>query len=586
MKKFLNEPANAVDEMLDGFCRAHADRVFRVAPRVVGSRARRDGVGLITGGGSGHKPAFIGYLGAGMLDAVAVGDVFTSPPADAIRLAIRAADAGHGVLCLLGNYSGDVMNFRMAADLAAREGIDTALSIATDDVGAGFRDEPDRRRGVTGQVLIWKICGALADRGASLSELTATAIEVNAATRTVGVAIAPCTVPQAGSPTFTLGESEMEFGVGHHGEPGSSREKLPRVDVICERMLTSILDELRPVGAPVAVIVNGLGATPQMELYVAYRRVAELLDKEGIRVHRAWVGEYFTALEMAGFSLTVSVLKEHLAELLDAPSDAVSLRQGLIRVAETDLPRTQHAPATDGEPAGRDDQGASDTDNPEDGRQAAREVLSALAAAMPAERERLCRLDAELGDGDHGVTMAKAFTAVGRMLDAPPGASTAGMLRAVADIFITEVGGATGPLFGSAFLAAADEVPATGPVDSAAIARMLEAAEAAVIKRGGAGPGDKTMLDALAPAARAAKDSAEEEQPVRAALTRASQAAERGAQSTAEMQAKVGRAARLGLRSIGHVDPGAESVALMLAHAARQLLLPQSTEHHAEGQPT
>jgi dihydroxyacetone kinase-like protein len=182
--------------------------------------------------------------------------------------------------------------------------------------------------------------------------------------------------------------------------------------------------------------------------------------------------------------------------------------------------------------------------------------------------------------------MAKAFTAVGRMLEAPPGVSTAGMLSAVADIFITEVGGATGPLFGSAFLAAADEVPATGPVDSAAIARMLQAAEAAVMKRGGAGPGDKTMLDALAPAARAAKDSAEQEQPVRAALTRASQAAERGAQSTAEMQAKVGRAARLGLRSIGHVDPGAESVALMLAHAVRQLPLPQSSEHRAEGRPT
>ena len=323
-----------------------------------------------------------------------------------------------------------------------------------------------------------------------------------------------------------------------------------------------------------------------MELYVAYRRVAELLDNEGIRVHRAWVGEYFTVLEMAGFSLTVSVLNEQLAELLDAPSDAVSLRQGRVRAAEADRPRTQHLPATDAEPPGRHDQGASDTDNPEDGRQSAREVLSTLAAAMPAERERLCRLDAELGDGDHGVTMAKAFTAVGRMLEAPPGASTASMLRVVADIFIIEVGGATGPLFGSAFRAAADEVPATGPVDSAAIARMLEAAQAAVVERGGAGPGDKTMLDALAPAARAAKDAAGQQQPVAAVLTRASQAAERGAQSTAEMQAKVGRAARLGLRSIGHVDPGAESVALMLAHAARQLLPPQSPEHGAEGQPT
>jgi len=224
---------------------------------------------------------------------------------------------------------------------------------------------------VTGQVLIWKMCGALADRGASLSELACTANEVNAATRTVGVAIAPCTVPQAGSPTFTLGESEMEFGVGHHGEPGSSREMLPPVDVICERMLSSILDELHPARAPVAVIVNGLGATPQMELYVAYRRVAELLDKEGVNVHRAWVGEYFTALEMAGFSLTVSVLNERLAELLDAPSNAVSLRQGVIRVAETDRLRTLHPRTIDGDPLGRSGFEAPETDNPEDGRQMA-----------------------------------------------------------------------------------------------------------------------------------------------------------------------------------------------------------------------
>ena len=349
MKKFLNEPVDAVDQMLDGFCRAHADRVFRIAPRVIGSRARRAGVGLVTGGGSGHKPAFIGYLGAGMLDAVAVGDVFTSPPADAIRLAIRAADSGHGVLCLLGNYSGDTMNFQMAAELAAGDGIATALAIATDDIGAGFRDEPERRRGVTGQVLVWKICGALADRGASLSEVAVAAARVNAATRTVAVAIAPCTVPQAGSPTFTLSELEMEFGVGHHGEPGSSREKLPQVDVICERMLASILDELHPAGAPVAVIVNGLGATPQLELYIAYRRVAELLDKEGNYCSPSMGRRVFHCSRDGRISLTVSVLDGELIELLDAPSDAVSLRQGTIRVAQTDRAEALPAFTTDSE---------------------------------------------------------------------------------------------------------------------------------------------------------------------------------------------------------------------------------------------
>ena len=586
MKKFLNEPVDAVDQMLDGFCRAHADRVFRVAPRVIGSRARRAGVGLVTGGGSGHKPAFIGYLGAGMLDAVAVGDVFTSPPADAIRLAIRAADSGHGVLCLLGNYSGDVMNFQMAAELAAGDGITTALAIATDDIGAGFRDEPARRRGVTGQVLIWKICGALADRGANLSALAAAAARVNAATRTVGVAIAPCTVPQAGSPTFTLGELEMEFGVGHHGEPGSSREKLPQVDVICERMLASILDELHPTGAPVAVIVNGLGATPQMELYVAYRRVAELLDKEGITVHRAWVGEYFTALEMAGFSLTVSVLDDELVELLDVPSDAVSMRQGTIRVAQAERSEAFRAFAANGESVLGRGRNAPDAANPADGRHLAWEVLRSIATAMPGERERLCRLDAELGDGDHGVTMAKAFTAIGRALEEMPGTSTGALLQAVAEIFFTEVGGATGPLFGSAFRAAAESVPATGPISSATIAGMLAAAEAGVIARGHAKPGDKTMLDALGPAASAAKNCAAKGESLLVTMRAAAQAAARGAQSTAEMPAQVGRAARLGTRSIGHVDPGAESVALLFAFAAAQLSSSLSTEQRDEGEPS
>jgi dihydroxyacetone kinase-like protein len=231
-----------------------------------------------------------------------------------------------------------------------------------------------------------------------------------------------------------------------------------------------------------------------------------------------------------------------------------------------------HPLAIDSDPVGRSGNEERSTDNPEDGRQVAREVLRALAVAMPAERERLCCLDAELGDGDHGITMAKAFTAIGRMLEEMPGASTAGMLRAVADTFFTEVGGATGPLFGSAFLGAAEAVPATGPVDAAAIARMLTAAEVAVMERGGAGLGDKTMLDALAPAARVAKDSATEEQSVCVIMSSASEAAERGAQSTAEMRARVGRAARLGPRSIGHVDPGAESVALLFAHAARELL--------------
>ncbi len=259
MKKFLNNPDDAVDEMLAGFLAAHPDVVEQVRPRVLVARNRRDGVGIVAGGGSGHKPAFVGYLGAGMLDAVAIGDVFTSPPAKTIYEAICAANRGHGVLCLLGNYAGDVMNFRMAAGMARHDDIPTELVIATDDLGAGFADRPEQRRGVTGQVLTWKICGALADAGADLDRLAKVARDANACTRTIGVALSACTVPAAGHPTFLLGEEELEMGVGHHGEPGASREPLRPVDEIIERMLNSILSELRPESKPVMVNCERIG---------------------------------------------------------------------------------------------------------------------------------------------------------------------------------------------------------------------------------------------------------------------------------------------------------------------------------------
>lgn len=328
MKAFLNDPADAVDEMLEGFCAAQSAYVERVADRVVVTANPVDRVGVVAGGGSGHKPAFEGYVGRGMLDAVAVGDVFTSPPAGVIAEAIRAADRGRGVLCLVGNYSGDVMNFEMAADLVELEGIKVRRVIATDDVGAGLRDEPHKRRGVAGQVLGWRLCGALSDRGAGLEELTEAAGRINAATRTFGVALTPCTVPGAGGPTFELGPDEMEVGVGHHGEPGLSREPVQPADAVVDRLMETLLDEL-PEAAErgVVVMVNGLGATSGLERYVVYRRVAQVLEERGISVRRSFVGEYFTALNMSGLSVTLSALEDDLASLLDAPVDTPGMTQ-------------------------------------------------------------------------------------------------------------------------------------------------------------------------------------------------------------------------------------------------------------------
>jgi len=324
MKKFINKPEDVVEEMLEGFLQVNARYVRRLGDGRVLVRAGgpRDKVGLVTGGGSGHKPAFIGYIGDGMFDAVVVGDIFTSPPAAAVLEAIQEVDRGKGVLLLLGNYAGDVMNFEIAADLARDEGINVEWAIATDDIGAGFRDDVSRRRGVVGQFFIWKLCGALAERGAPLSEVKAMAERVNAATRTMGVAIAPCTVPALGRPTFTLGEDEMEVGVGHHGEPGIRTEKLVPADQVVDQLLAEIVADLPyRAGVQVVTLVNGLGATPLLEQYIIQRRVAQNLAQRSISIYRSLVGDFFTALEMAGFSITLMKVDDELKMLLDAPAD-------------------------------------------------------------------------------------------------------------------------------------------------------------------------------------------------------------------------------------------------------------------------
>lgn len=325
MKKFINDPYDVVDEMLEGFLDVHKKYVRKLeAARTV---VRADGplpdkVGVVTGGGSGHKPAFIGFVGPGMLDAVAVGEIFTSPPPLACFEAAKAADGGRGVLFLLGNYAGDVMNFQLAADMAKAKGIPVEQVILTDDVGSGSKDEAHRRRGVVGAFFAWKIAGAKAAAGASLEECKAVVEKVNGNTRTLGVAISPCTVPAKGSPTFTLAEDEMEYAVGHHGEAGTEKIKMMGADEITEKMTLEVIDDLSfNSGDEVAVLINGLGGTPQLELYICYRKVRKMLEERQIAVGSAHVGEFFTGLEMAGFSVTLMKLDNELKSLLAAPAD-------------------------------------------------------------------------------------------------------------------------------------------------------------------------------------------------------------------------------------------------------------------------
>jgi dihydroxyacetone kinase-like protein len=325
MKKIINNPDFFVQEMLDGLLKAHPDLLSFAADDphcIVRADAPVQGkVALATGGGSGHLPVFLGYVGQGLLDGCAVGDVFASPSSERMLEVVRRIHGGKGVLFIYGNYGGDVMNFDMAAELADMEDIAVHTVLVSDDVASAPPGEADRRRGVAGMVFAFKIAGAKADQGGSLEDVEAITRRALDNIRTMGVALSPCTVPAAGHPTFTIGDDEMEIGMGIHGEPGVKREKLQTADEIAGRMTNAILADM-PLrsGDRVAVMVNGLGATPPEELYILYRKTHAMLVERGIKIHRAYVGEFATSMEMAGASLTLFRLDNELAALLDYPA--------------------------------------------------------------------------------------------------------------------------------------------------------------------------------------------------------------------------------------------------------------------------
>ncbi|RWZ51361.1 dihydroxyacetone kinase subunit DhaK [Halobacillus fulvus] len=326
MKKLINDPNDIVTEMLDGFVAAYPNAVRRVPDTTV--IVRKDSpvenkVGLISGGGSGHEPAHAGFVGHGMLDAAVAGEVFTSPTPDQVFEAIKAVDSGAGVLLVIKNYTGDVMNFEMAAELAEAEGIKVDHVVVNDDVAVEDSSFTTGRRGVAGTVFVHKIAGALAAEGASLEEVKAVAEKVIHNVKTMGMALKPCIMPASGEPGFELAEDEMEIGIGIHGEPGSETKKMASANEIVDELMEHVLPELELSGSDeVAVMVNGMGATPAMELYVLNKRVQEQLSEKGIGVHETFVGDYMTALEMAGFSITLLKVDDELKKLLDAPSKA------------------------------------------------------------------------------------------------------------------------------------------------------------------------------------------------------------------------------------------------------------------------
>lgn len=330
MKKIINNPDHVVEEMLQGVVKAHPQYVKRVEGFnvVVRSGGPTEKVSLVSGGGSGHEPAHGGFVGKGMLDGAVAGAVFTSPTPDQVFEAIKAVNGGKGVLLIIKNYTGDVMNFDMAAEMAAAEGIEVEKVIVNDDVAVENSTWTIGRRGIAGTILVHKITGAKAESGASLAEVKATAEKAIAGIRSMGMALAPCTVPAAGKPSFTLADDEIEIGMGIHGEPGTHREALRSADEITAHLMEKILkDQPLTAGEEVAVLINGLGGTPTMELYIVNRKVDDILSGQGVKVVKTYVGNYMTSLEMAGFSITVLKLDRELKELLLAPADTPAFVQ-------------------------------------------------------------------------------------------------------------------------------------------------------------------------------------------------------------------------------------------------------------------
>lgn len=567
-KKLINAAEDLIAEAIEGMVLAHPDMLSVQGPTgraVVAVDGPRDGkVGIVIGGGSGHEPAFAGYVGRGLADAAAVGNVFASPSPEQIMDAARAVDGGAGVLFLYGNYTGDVMNFDMAAEECEAAGIPARSVQVTDDVASAPADRAGERRGIAGDFFVFKIAGAAAELGRDLDACAAAARHANAHTRSMGVALTACSLPQTLKPNFEIGHDEMEIGMGLHGEPGIRRGKLEPADAVTDELLTPILDDMGLAsGDRVAVLVNGLGATGQLELYIMHRRVARTLAARGVSIHHSWVGEYATSLEMAGASITLMKLDDDLALLLDTPCRTPALTVGNSLPPAASAPRTRrHGVAARSETAV--DRSALKTDGPVTP-EAFRAMMRAAGDAIALKRDWLSELDGVIGDGDHGVTMDIGWTAVRKALAEAPGDETITQTCSrMAKAFLDAVGASSGPLYASAFRTAGDAVADRLNLDAAAMVAWIAGMHDGILKRGGAARGDKTMIDAWGPAAEAAKAALAEGAGLAACLDAAVEGARRGRDHTATLESRRGRSAKLGARSIGHVDPGAASAHAML----------------------
>ncbi|WP_067171886.1 dihydroxyacetone kinase family protein [Microtetraspora niveoalba] len=566
MTRLYNDPRAFADEMLAGFADAHSRHVTRVPGGVVRAAETPAGkVAVVVGGGSGHYPAFCGVVGAGFADGAVVGHVFTSPSTqDAVSVG-REAASDAGLLFITGNYAGDVMNFTLARDRLAAEGVDTRVLFVTDDIASAPADEAGRRRGIAGDFVVFKVAGAAAEEGYSLDEVERVARHANDRTRTLGVAFGGCTLPGDPAPLFTVPGGRMGVGLGIHGEPGISEEDLPTADELARRLVDGVLAEVPADGARrLGVILNGLGTTKHEELFIVWRSVATLLAERGFTVVEPEVGELVTSLDMAGCSLTVVPLDDELERLWRAPADTPAYRKGTATTPAAPGGARRRAGGTSG--ARQETEAAGSAAS----RACAATVVRALGAMserLRAAEAELGRIDAVAGDGDHGRGMVNGVSAALEAATAAAGrgAGAGSVLAAAGDAWAAKAGGTSGVLWGAILRAVGDGLGDQGEeVPAARVAAAVRAGVAELRRLGKVEVGDKTMLDALAPFAETLETGVEPGRPLAEAWAEAAGAAGRAAEGTAALRPRVGRARPLAEKSVGTPDAGALSMAMCL----------------------
>ncbi|PEL01489.1 dihydroxyacetone kinase [Bacillus toyonensis] len=582
MKKIINKPETLVMEMCNGMVMAHPELELLKKYKVIKKKEMNENkVTLISGGGSGHEPAHAGLVGKGMLDAAVCGDVFASPSQIQVYQAIKETASKKGTLLIIKNYSGDIMNFKNGAHLAKEDGIEVDYVKVDDDIAVEDSLYTVGRRGVAGVILVHKIAGAAAEAGMDLGAVKAVAEKAAANVRTIGLALTSCTVPASGSPTFTLAEDEMEYGVGIHGEPGIKREKTMSADELANRMTNDLIKDLGVKdGEEIALLVNGFGGTPLQELYLFNNAVTRELAARNIKINRVFVGNYMTSIDMAGMSLTVMKLDDELKTLLskecntpafkvDGPVESVEYVNVLEEAEEKEVSfeietAEEHAVIKDN---------IITLNN-------MIYLVDKMSDIIIKNEVPFCELDTHAGDGDFGMSVAKGFKQLKRewhSIVEQENVTIGSFLDGCSMIIMEHCGGASGPIWGGAFRAASKAAGEKRELTVKEFAEMLQAALQGIQSIGersfgrGAVVGDKTLVDALAPCVDSLLASASNEVDMKTAFEKGAEAAVKGAEYTKEIVARMGRAGTVGERSLGYPDAGAHALGVIFTEIAGSL---------------